>query len=1045
MIAQNGWAQPSSAVLRHIRGASVAYQAGVLGRLQAPHDSTRLMHRNTVGQATLSRTAAPGLFPQALPDDWRLDTYYAPRTQGGFDQPLASISDGQGNTFITGTSSATEQPGNEVYTLKLNAEGDVVWQARQSAAPFAAEAGLQLAQDGAQNILVSGTYWNGSDNDLQVLKYDPNGQLVWQQVYSGPAEGIDVPAALTVDSQNNIIVAGFSWSGVSVDYLVIKYDPQGQVVWVARDAGLGDNTWNEPTAVAVDADDNVLVTGYSPNESGYVGYYTIKYDAAGDVLWQQRYDYQHLEEGEEALPTNSLPQAVAIDAQNAVYITGIFDYRGLDRFGTLKYTAAGEQQWVRTYRSPQEFESTRAYNLALHGGDTLYVAGQHNGGFRDDGYAVVAYTTAGDSLWAAETNGMMEVTAPGFVLDAAGRPTVGGKGFFMADSLNFTLGNVASAVTFDLDGTVVQHAVFEQIVADTASLQSLVGLGRDATGAFYLTVHSAYSSLSDVYETVKFAAAPADSLTEPAWQTRYTGPKHASLQMLDMVADGLGNTYVTATYGLFKAEVNRLDIGYALVKYDATGALVWEQTFIGDDVASVEGMRVLVDADNDLRVHLTQLPRTSFDSTLQVIRKYTAAGELAWETQTSLQRAQVVAPRTDAAGNTYLAGTAAETPDGMPTFALVKLDANGTEQWATYYAIDSLPNCGTTNTLLTNDGGMLLAGTASDGETTYLTVLKFNAEGEAVWATPVLTEPNERGTALHLTEDAAGSIYAAGISLNPMEYLNDLVTVKLDAAGQWQWTRRYGEASTDERPYGIRMLTNGDLLVWGYTLNWEIGVKTALMRYTPDGEQAWLTTLEPNFYYRSLETDGEDNSYILQQVLLDPFPQRADLFSITGFSAAALSQVDSTGAFIELHAFAGQAGNPIFPGKMVKNAQEQLVIGGETYNEDFYSFLTLFRSDEGLPTALTDWSTQLPTSWLQQNYPNPFRTRTTIPFTVTERGPVEVSIFDLQGRHLQTVREPVLNPGKHALSVSGAGLRPGVYLYRVTTATTTQSRKMIVD
>jgi len=60
--------------------------------------------------------------------------------------------------------------------------------------------------------------------DYATLKYDANGNLLWERRYNGPGNGHDYPTSLFVDNQGNVYVTGDSWgSGTYYDYATIKY------------------------------------------------------------------------------------------------------------------------------------------------------------------------------------------------------------------------------------------------------------------------------------------------------------------------------------------------------------------------------------------------------------------------------------------------------------------------------------------------------------------------------------------------------------------------------------------------------------------------------------------------------------------------------------------------------------------------------------------------------------------------------------------------------------------------------------------------------
>jgi len=88
---------------------------------------------------------------------------------------------------------------------------------------------------------------------------------------------------------------------------------------------------------------------------------------------------------------------------------------------------------------------------------------------------------------------------------------------------------------------------------------------------------------------------------------------------------------------------------------------------------------------------------------------------------------------------------------------------------------------------------------------------------------------------------------------------------------------------------------------------------------------------------------------------------------------------------------------------------------------------------------------------LRQNYPNPFNPSTRIPFSVRDSGLpagqagfVSLKVYDLLGREVRTLVNENLQPGSYEVTFSADGLASGVYFYRLTTPTFSQSKPMEV-
>lgn len=81
---------------------------------------------------------------------------------------------------------------------------------------------------------------------------------------------------------------------------------------------------------------------------------------------------------------------------------------------------------------------------------------------------------------------------------------------------------------------------------------------------------------------------------------------------------------------------------------------------------------------------------------------------------------------------------------------------------------------------------------------------------------------------------------------------------------------------------------------------------------------------------------------------------------------------------------------------------------------------------------------------LSQNYPNPFRDRTTIEYELREAGPVSIRVYDMQGRMVDEVIQSSQPAGKHSVTFAADRLPAGTYLYLLQTAGSRVSRKMTV-
>lgn len=82
---------------------------------------------------------------------------------------------------------------------------------------------------------------------------------------------------------------------------------------------------------------------------------------------------------------------------------------------------------------------------------------------------------------------------------------------------------------------------------------------------------------------------------------------------------------------------------------------------------------------------------------------------------------------------------------------------------------------------------------------------------------------------------------------------------------------------------------------------------------------------------------------------------------------------------------------------------------------------------------------------LSQNYPNPFNPTTKISFDLSKESKIQLSVFDISGRLVQTIiNNETYNAGSYSVQFNGSSLSSGVYFYRLTSGEFTQTKKMML-
>jgi len=81
---------------------------------------------------------------------------------------------------------------------------------------------------------------------------------------------------------------------------------------------------------------------------------------------------------------------------------------------------------------------------------------------------------------------------------------------------------------------------------------------------------------------------------------------------------------------------------------------------------------------------------------------------------------------------------------------------------------------------------------------------------------------------------------------------------------------------------------------------------------------------------------------------------------------------------------------------------------------------------------------------LDQNFPNPASTKTTVGFSLSQSANVNIQLYNIVGLPVKTIANEFYNSGYHQVDVNLIGLQPGIYIYVMKIAGRQLTKKMIV-
>ncbi|MEO8665919.1 MAG: SBBP repeat-containing protein [Ignavibacteria bacterium] len=402
----------------------------------------------------------------------------------------------------------------------------------------------------------------------------------WAARYNGPpGNNSDFAYAMAVDGSGNVYVTGYS-VGVgtgSYDYATIKYNSSGVEQWARRYNGTANGT-DYAYAIAVDAAGNVYVTGGSVGfETNYYDYATVKYDAAGVEQWVRRYDNGG----------GDIASLIAVDGSGNIFVTGYSSGSGAgDDYLTIKYNSSGSQIWVARYGGVFNGGYERPYSLALDGAGNIYVTGESSDSSFHADYATVKYNPSGVLQWAARYNGT------GNSHDYAFSVAIAPSGNVYVTGSSTGIGTNADYATIQYSPTGVQQWVQRYNFLQTSVPDEAYSIAVDGSDNVYVTGYSSKTFGNYDYATIKYNS-DGDSL----WVKRYNGSVNWNDVARSLVIDGSANVYVTGYSREFTGGDN-----YTTIKYNSSGIQQWLTSYTGSINNSEDARSIALDGAGNVYV-----------------------------------------------------------------------------------------------------------------------------------------------------------------------------------------------------------------------------------------------------------------------------------------------------------------------------------------------------------------------------------------------------------------------------------------------------------
>jgi len=271
----------------------------------------------------------------------------------------------------------------------------------------------------ASNISGDKTENSNGGADFWVIKLDAEGNLLWQNTIGGA--GDDFLYSLFETDNGDFILGGKSNSDSSgdktedsngsFDYWIVRIDSEGNVLSDLTIGGADhDHLWH----IGEGHNGNYILGGYSrsdisgdktENSRGGFDYWIMELTSAGTIVWQKTLGGSLFDELKQIVPTNDGGYLMGGDSESGVSGDKIEDSRGgLDHW-IIKTDGTGNIEWQRTLGGNDDDDfgaliQTSEGDFLVGGYSVSNASGEKSEDSRGvDDYWILKLSPSGDLLW----------------------------------------------------------------------------------------------------------------------------------------------------------------------------------------------------------------------------------------------------------------------------------------------------------------------------------------------------------------------------------------------------------------------------------------------------------------------------------------------------------------------------------------------------------------------------------------------------------------------------------------------------------------------
>ena len=208
--------------------------------------------------------------------------------------------DPAGNMYVIGRSRGLNGPGGiyshyDSLTVKYDAQGNKLWESALNGEGNAEDHGIDLDIDSQGNTYTSSQVKRIGVNQRVVVirKHAPDGNVLWTHLFQGSSSGYTYKQPVALLPNGNVVFVTANEDGINT---IALNGTDGTQVWATNYNRSAAGAANHQRDMITDAQGNIYVTGTSRDNTPFGNGYdmvTLCYDSAGALLWLSNYNHSN--------------------------------------------------------------------------------------------------------------------------------------------------------------------------------------------------------------------------------------------------------------------------------------------------------------------------------------------------------------------------------------------------------------------------------------------------------------------------------------------------------------------------------------------------------------------------------------------------------------------------------------------------------------------------------------------------------------------------------------------------------------------------------